>query len=164
MASERERIFPQTPESWQFGNCGGPNATCYTWSLIGTMLMGAHARSSWGAIDPEPRPPLSAVPRPTMAGAFYPKSAGPPFSQTTSATTSRPSKTTYNAQIYRLALLVGDSKAKDNSFWIHFQSSLFQAKMCRRKKVLQESHHFGLLSWLPIGIAHPDGWTGRAAR
>ena len=99
----------------------------------GTIVMGGHARSSWGAIDPEPRPPLSAVPRPTMAGAFYPKSAGPPFSQTTSATTSRPSKTTYNAQIYRLALLVGDSKAKDNSFWIHFQSSLFQAKMCRRK-------------------------------
>ena len=23
---ERERIFPQTPESWQFGNCGGPPA------------------------------------------------------------------------------------------------------------------------------------------
>ena len=55
-------------------------------------------------------------------------------------------------------------KLRNNSFWIHFQSSLFQAKMCRRKKVLQESHHFGLLSWLPIGIAHPDGWTGRAAR
>ena len=59
---------------------------------------------------------------------------------------------------------LGTRKLRNNSFWIHFQSSLFQAKMCRRKKVLQESHHFGLLSWLPIGIAHPDGWTGRAAR
>ena len=64
----------------------------------GTIVMGAHARNSWGAIDPEPRPPLSPVPRRTMAGAFYPKSAGPPFSQTTSATTSWPSQTTYNAQ------------------------------------------------------------------
>ena len=78
----------------------------------GTIVMGAHARNSWGAIDPEPRPPLSPVPRRTMAGAFYPKSAGPPFSQTTSATTSWPSQTTYNAaQMYPLALLVGDSKA-----------------------------------------------------
>ena len=165
MASEREREYSPKLPIWQLR--WPSNATCYTWSLIwrdNSNGSTAHARNSWGAIDPEPRPPLSPVPPRTMAGAFYPKSAGPPFSQTTSATTSRPSKTTYNAQIYRLALLVGDSKAKDNSFWIHFQSSLFQAKMCRRKKVLQESHHFGLLSWLPIGIAHPDGWTGRAAR
>ena len=70
--------------------------------------MGAHARNSWGAIDPEPRPPLSPVP---MAGAFYPKSAGPPFSQTTSATTSWPSQTTYNAaQNVPLALLVGERR------------------------------------------------------
>ena len=87
---ERERIFPQTPESWQFGNCGGrrmPRVTLGGRSG-GTIVMGAHARNSWGAIDPEPRPPLSPVPPRTMAGAFYPKSAGPPFSQTTSATTS----------------------------------------------------------------------------
>ena len=96
--------------------------------------MGAHARSSWGAIDPEPRPPLSAVPRPTMAGAFYPKSAGPPFSQTTSATTSRPSKTTYNAQIYRLALLVGDSKAKEQFFLDSFSVIPVSGKNVQKKK------------------------------
>ena len=96
--------------------------------------MGAHARNSWGAIDPEPRPPLSPVPPRTMAGAFYPKSAGPPFSQTTSATTSWPSQTTYNAaQMYLLALLDGDSKAKEQFFLDSFSVIPVSGKDVQKK-------------------------------
>ena len=69
MASERERIFPQTPESWQFGNCG-PLVECHVLLLRGTIVMAPHARS-WGAIGPALRPPLSSVPGRSMAGAFY---------------------------------------------------------------------------------------------
>ena len=63
------RIFPQTSQSWQFGNCG-PLVECHVLLLRGTIVMAPHARS-WGAIDPALRPPLSSVPRRTMAGAFY---------------------------------------------------------------------------------------------
>ena len=81
MASERERIFPQTPESWQFGNCG-PLVECHVLHVgNSTIVMAAHARS-WGAIDPALRPPPSSVPQRTMAGAFYPQF----FPQTTTTT------------------------------------------------------------------------------
>ena len=86
------RIFPQTSESWQFGNCG-PLVECHVLHLRGTIVMPAHARS-WGAIDPALRPPLSSVPQRTMAGAFYP----PPFSPTTSPTTTQVPQTTYAGQ------------------------------------------------------------------
>ena len=78
------RIFPQTPESWQFGNCG-PLVECHVLHVgNSTIVMAAHARS-WGAIDPALRPPPSSVPQRTMAGAFYPqffpKQPQPPSTQ-----------------------------------------------------------------------------------
>ena len=63
-------IFPQTSESWQFGNCGPTLVLGCHVLHSGTIVMAAHARS-WGAIDPALRPPLSSVPPRTMAGAFY---------------------------------------------------------------------------------------------
>ena len=77
MASERERIFPKTPESWQFGNCGGPRMPRVTLGgrSGGTIVMGAHSTRAQLQGSYWPRAATSSLPcsSPNDGGSFLPK-------------------------------------------------------------------------------------------